>query len=133
MLRVALLVTAIVIAGAAPGSASSGMIDLRITFQADASTAPRTFTLRCGTRSTGTVPRPAVACGRLRELGESAFRPAPPDMGCADIWGGPSTARVAGTYLGRRLWVRLRLVNGCEIARWHRVGFLLPPPAAGAS
>ena len=93
----------------------------------------RFFTLRCGTRSTGTVPRPAVACSRLRTLGESAFRPTPPDMGCADIWGGPSTARVTGTYLGRRLWVRLRLVNGCEIARWHRVGFLLPPPAAGAS
>jgi len=133
MLRVALLIAATVIAGAAPGSASSGMIDLRITFQADTSTAPRFFTLRCGERSTGTVPRPTAACSRLRKLGGSAFRPTPPDMGCADIWGGPSTARVTGTYLGRRLSVRLRLVNSCEIARWHRVGFLLPRPAAGAS
>jgi hypothetical protein len=133
MLRVALLITAVVIAGAAPGSASGGMIDLRITFQADTSTAPRFFTLRCGERATGTVPQPAAACSRLRALGERAFRPTPPDMGCADIWGGPSQARVAGTFLGRRLWVRLRLVNACEIARWHRVGFLLPRPASGAS
>ena len=133
MLRVAAFVTATAIAGAVPGTASAGMIDLRITFRADASTPPRVFTLRCAERATGTVPRPAVACSRLRKLGESAFLPTPPDVGCADIWGGPSTARVTGTYLGRRLWVRLRLDNSCETARWHRVGFLLPAPAASAS
>jgi hypothetical protein len=105
------------------------MIDLSIRFQADASTAPRHFVLRCAERATGTVPRPADACKRLRKLGANAFRPTPLDTACTEISGGPSTARITGIYFGRRLWVALRLDNGCEIARWQRVGFLLPRPA----
>ena len=114
----------------APATASAGLIDLRIRFQADATTAPRHFTLRCADRATGTVPHPAAACVRLRRLGDGAFRPTPPRTACTEISGGPSTARVTGIYYGRRIWVRLRRDNGCEIARWQRVGFLLPPPAA---
>ena len=116
-------------------AASSGMIDLRITFQADASTAPRTLhpPLRrrvrrgpCRVRL-----RRAAACA---SSAERAFRPTPPDMGVRRHlragrrrhgWRAPTSAAGSGSGL--------RLVNGCEIARWHRVGFLLPPPASGAS
>lgn len=125
---------ALLVAAAAPAtasaSASAGLIDLRIRFQADATAAPQRFTLRCTDRATGTVPRPAVACARLQRLGDGAFRPTPPRTACTEISGGPSTARVTGIYLGRPIWVRLRRDNGCEIARWQRVAFLLPPPAA---
>jgi len=126
----ALAIVLLVVSVALPATASAGLIDLRIRFQADAGTKPRLFTLRCADRATGTVPHPADACRRLQRLGDGAFRPTPPGTACTEISGGPSTARVTGIYLGRPLWVRLRRDNGCEIARWQRVGFLLPRPAA---
>jgi hypothetical protein len=135
MRRIALLAALAALgtfAATVPAAAPGGTIDLRIVFRADPSAAPRLFTLRCANRSVGTVPRPSEACRRLRALGESAFRPTPPGTACTEIWGGPSTAQVTGTTFGRRLWVRLRRDNGCEIARWQRVGFLLPRPASAS-
>lgn len=113
-----------------PASASAGLIALRIEFRGDAGSQPRVFTLRCAEKATGTVPNPATACSRLQRMGRAAFRPTPPDMACTEIYGGPSTARVTGTYFGSSVWVRLSRVNGCEIARWQRVAFLLPRPDA---
>jgi hypothetical protein len=115
---------------AVPATASAGLISLRIQFRAEPGASPRILTLRCGERPTGTVARPAASCARLQRLGEGAFRPTPAGTACTEISGGPSEARVTGTYFGRRLWVKLTLANGCEIARWQRVAFLLPPPSA---
>ncbi len=113
-----------------PATASAGRIALRIQFRAEPGAVPRILTLRCGERPAGTVPRPASACARLQRLGEGAFTPTPAGTACTEISGGPSEARVTGTYVGRPLWVKLTLANGCEIARWQRVAFLLPPPSA---
>jgi hypothetical protein len=125
-----LVITLLILSVAVPATASAGLIDLRIRFQADAGTKAQLFTLRCADRATGTVPHPAEACRRLQRLGNEAFRPTPPNTGCTMIFGGPSTARVTGIYLGRPIWVRLRRDNGCEITRWQRVRFLLPQSAA---
>lgn len=126
----ALTIVLFLLSVALPATASAGLIDLRIQFRADTRTTPQLLTLRCGDRVTGNVPRPARACLRLQRLGPDAFRPTPSDTACSEISGGPSTARVAGIYFGRPIWARLRRDNGCEIARWQRVGFLLPRPAA---
>jgi hypothetical protein len=115
---------------AGPVTASAGLISLRIEFRAKADSKPRILTLRCGERATGTVPHAALACRRLQLLGSGAFRPTPPDAACTAIFGGPSTARIVGTFLGRALWVKVGRRDGCAIARWQRVAFLLPPPAA---
>jgi hypothetical protein len=110
-------------------SASAGLIALKIEFRADAGSKPRVLTLRCAERATGTVRRPMIACARLQRLGPAAFRPTPPNAACTEIFGGPSTAKITGTFLGFPLWVKLGRGNGCEIARWQRVAFLLPQPA----
>ena len=115
---------------ALPATASAGLIALRIEYHADNDSKPRILTLSCAERATGTVPRPATACRRLQQLGAEVFRPTPPQRACTEISGGPSTARVTGIYFGRPVWARLRRDNGCEISRWQRVAFLLPPPAA---
>lgn len=112
-----------------PLTASAGAISLRISFRADAQARPVVRTLRCFERAVGTVPRPREACLRLRRLGDAVFEPVPRDAVCTEISGGPSTARVTGVYFGRPLSVTLRRTNGCEIARWSRVAFLLPTPA----
>jgi hypothetical protein len=111
-------------------SASAGLIALKIEFRADAGSKPRVLTLRCAAKATGTVPNRAAACARLHRLGPTAFRPTRPNTACTEIYGGPSIARITGTFLGFPLWVKLSRGNGCEIARWQRVAFLLPQPAS---
>jgi hypothetical protein len=53
-------------------------------------------------------------------------------MLCAQLYGGPMTAVVTGTYDAHTVWARLTRRDGCAIARWNKVGFLLPaaPKAA---
>ena len=113
-----------------PATASAGLIALKIEFRPDAGSNPRVLTLRCAANATGTVRSPTTACARLQRLGPAAFRPTPANAACTEIYGGPSTARVTGRFRGLRLWVKLSRSNGCEIARWQRVAFLLPQPAA---
>jgi hypothetical protein len=113
-----------------PAAATAGLIALKIEFKVDAGSQPRVLTLRCAERATGTVRNPAAACTRLQRLGRGAFRPTPPNTACTEIFGGPSTASITGSFLGFPLWVKLSRSNGCEIARWQRVAFLLPQPAS---
>jgi hypothetical protein len=119
-----------VVCAVLPATASAGLIALEIEFLADAGSQPRVLTLRWAERTTGTVRSPAAACARLQHLGRRAFRPTRPSMACTEIFGGPSTARITGLFLGLPLWVMLSRSNGCEIARWQRVAFLLPRPAS---
>jgi hypothetical protein len=119
----ALVVTA---ALALPATAVAGAIDLRITYRANATAAPKVLTLRCDP-ARGTVARPASACRRLRAIGPGAFTPTPRGRVCTQIAGGPMTAVVTGSYYNRTVWTRLNQSDGCAIARWKLVAFLFPP------
>jgi hypothetical protein len=118
---------AIVVAtlGAVPAAAHAGAIDLRIAYRASDAATPRTLTLRCDP-ARGTVAHPDAACRRLRTIGHDAFAPTPRGMLCAQLYGGPMTAVVTGSFYGRSVWTRLTRTDGCAIARWNRVGFLFP-------
>jgi hypothetical protein len=67
----------------------------------------------------------AAVCARLARAGRGAFAPVAPDTVCTQIYGGPREALVTGRLDGRRLRARFKRSNGCEIARWDRVAFLL--------
>ena len=45
---------------------------------------------------------------------------------CTQQYGGPDQALITGTYRGRGVWVRLGLADGCQIARFRKLGFLIP-------
>jgi hypothetical protein len=124
---VALVAALAAVAGAAlPAAATStGAIDLRIAYRATPAVAPKLFTLACNP-ARGTVPSPATACRRLQALGNAAFAPTPRGRMCTQIAGGPMTAVVTGSFQGRRIWTRLTQSDGCAIARWNLVSFLLP-------
>ena len=47
-------------------------------------------------------------------------------LACSQIYGGPMTAVVTGSYYGRKVWTRLTRSDGCAVARWTRVAFLFP-------
>jgi hypothetical protein len=90
---------------------------------------PTRWTLRCGPVG-GTLPRRAAACDRLRKL-QQPFAPIRKDLICTDVYGGPQQAVIAGRHEGRRVWVALAARNGCEIALWNRLTFLLGGMSAG--
>ena len=112
-----------VLALAAPAQASD---ELRVTYWAQGRErgTPRRWTLRCRPAG-GTLPRASGACAKLASM-RRPFEPIPSDRACTEIYGGPQEAIVAGTYEGRRIWIRLARSNGCEIERFDRLRFLGP-------
>lgn len=100
-------------------------VSLTITVWPEGKPGPsQTWTLRCSPVG-GTLPARVEACRRLADM-KKPFAPVPPGMVCTQIYGGPETALVRGTFRGRRVWTYFRRRDGCEIARWRRVSFLFP-------
>jgi hypothetical protein len=86
--------------------------------------ARHSWTLRCNPVA-GTLPHRATACARLAKIAHP-FAPVPPGVACSDIYGGPQTAFVTGTFRGARVRAQFNRRNGCEVERWNRVRFLFP-------
>ena len=84
----------------------------------------KTWTLRCNPAG-GTLIRSAAACRRLAALANPFARPKLDQM-CTQQYGGPDQAQITGMYRGRRIWVALSLTDGCQIARFRALGFLIP-------
>lgn len=53
------------------------------------------------------------------------FEPVAPSTACAEVYGGPATARVVGTLEGEPIDANFSRINACEMARWDRVKALL--------
>ena len=127
MLRVALLLTVLVAAiGCGAGAGATATTELKISYWAEGPAAGnvKRWTLRCGPAG-GTLPRPGAACEKLAAL-RSPFAPVPRDAMCTQQYGGPQEAVVQGTYRGRAVWTRLTMRDGCQIARFKRLSFLVP-------
>ncbi|MEU6775290.1 SSI family serine proteinase inhibitor [Streptomyces sp. NPDC046759] len=77
----------------------------------------------------GSHPDAAEACraldGRTR-WGRDLFAPVAPGTPCTLLYGGPATARVTGTWAGRRVDAAYDRSNGCATGRWDRMVPLLP-------
>ena len=89
----------------------------------------QTWTLTCDPPG-GDHPAPAAACGALAGV-RDPFAPLPADVVCTEVYGGPQTARITGTYRGARVDLALSRTDGCRIAQWDRLGPLLPGPVGG--
>lgn len=86
---------------------------------------PQRWTLTCEPTG-GDHPDPAKACADLARE-PTPFAPPPGDAACTQIYGGPQTAVVRGTYQGKAVSVELARTDGCRIAQWDRLGAVLPP------
>jgi hypothetical protein len=67
-------------------------------------------------------------CPPLRGAALADFAPTPSERACTELFGGPETATVTGTWEGRRVDARFSRENGCEISRWDRLRALLAAP-----
>jgi hypothetical protein len=65
------------------------------------------------------------ACPRLAHLSPAMLEPVPAGTACAQIYGGPATARVEGTLHGNRVDATFERSDGCQIERWDRNRVLL--------
>lgn len=105
----------------ADSGAPSGATALTITVVADEGADPQTYELECDPAG-GDHPQPAEACDALDEVGAGIFEPLAKDQMCTQIYGGPQTATVTGTYKGDDVDAEFKRTNGCEIDRWERLG-----------
>jgi hypothetical protein len=125
MLRLALVITCLFLAGCGggeddEGSPSAPTTELTVTVWPEGLDGPvRERRVEC--------PGTAV-CG---DLSVQRLAPVPRDVACTAIYGGPSVARVSGTLRGEPVAERFSLEDGCQIARWERNRALLGPAGRG--
>ena len=99
--------------------------ELTITVLHDPQAPSVTWTLTCDPPG-GTHPDAEAACAALATV-PTPFAPVPAGMMCAQMYGGPQTATVTGTWRGQRVDASYRRTDGCEIARWRKLGAVLSP------
>jgi subtilisin inhibitor-like len=121
---IALLATGCSYRGASSGSGSAtSATALTIAISAGKQDrVTQVWTLRCPDQ--GTLPNPRRACERLEAL-DDPFAPVPKDVACTEVYGGPEIAVVRGRFRGQQVSAEFTRTNGCEIARWNKVRFLL--------
>jgi hypothetical protein len=110
--------------GRAVTSTSGAATELTIVLD-DGAGSPRTVRLTCDPAG-GDHDDPAAACAALDRAGEVNLAPVAKDQMCTQIYGGPQTARITGTWRGKAVDARLSRGDGCEIARWDALVGLLP-------
>lgn len=115
------------------GSAGPSADDLVITVTQEPGATPRRDALQCdGSRSSGTLPDPAAACAALGAMA-APFAPLPSGVACSQVYGGPQTATITGTWHGRAVDVALSRTDGCRVEQWNRLAVLLPGTVPGGS
>jgi len=75
----------------------------------------------------GDHPDPSGGCSALDANGGTALPPVSGDRACTELYGGPQTATITGTWRGQAIDSRFSRINGCEIARWESLRMLLDP------
>jgi Subtilisin inhibitor-like len=103
----------------------TGDTDLTIVIN-NASSSTVTWRLTCNPPG-GTHPDPKAACRALEANGAVALPPVPEDKACTQIYGGPETASITGTWQGQPVMSRFARNDGCQISRWKLMEGLLPP------
>jgi hypothetical protein len=106
---------------------SGGRGDTDLTIVVDnGSGSTSTWRLTCNPPG-GTHPDPKAACRALEANGAAALPPVPKDKACTQIYGGPDTATITGTWQGQDVISRFARNDGCQISRWKLMEGLLPP------
>jgi hypothetical protein len=110
-----------------PATPSGGRGDTDLTIVVDnGSGSTSTWRLTCNPTG-GTHPDPKAACRALEANGAAALPPVPKDKACTQIYGGPDTATITGTWQGQDVISKFARNDGCQISRWKLMEGLLPP------
>jgi hypothetical protein len=99
---------------------ASPATSLTVQVRASKDAAPTTWTLTCDPVG-GNHPDGAKACAALRTGAATAFAKPRTDQMCTDIFGGPQTAEVTGTWNGKPVSATFGRADGCQVSRWNAV------------
>ena len=112
----------------APG-AGDLVANLRVSVKPEGSGGPeRVRRVECAVLGEDAIdPR----CRVLGELTPRDLDPVPRRRVCAQVYGGPGTARVIGELRGVRVSAEFDLTDACEVDRWRRNAALLGAPGVG--
>lgn len=104
---------------------------LTVLYHQDDEAKAEQYELECGPvgRAAGNHPFAAEACAAVDQAvrgPKSPWEPISKDAICTQRYGGPQTARVKGTWEGRKIDAAFERTNGCEIARWDTLTPALP-------
>ncbi len=105
-----------------PRGAPAGQ--LSVDYRPSTDAPVQVLTLSCAPPG-GTVPDPGSACRSLAAL-PAPFAASSPPIACTELYGGPQTARITGTWQGRPVDTTVDRTDGCGIARWDSLTGLLP-------
>lgn len=75
----------------------------------------------------GDHPDPVAACAALDAV-PAPFDPVPPGTISAQVWGGPQTATITGTWRGVPVSATYNRINAAESARWNRLAAVFRSP-----
>lgn len=92
----------------------------------DGSGTTTTWRLTCDPAG-GDHPDPEAACRALDQAADTALPAVAGDTACAQVFAGPETATVMGTWRGQPVDSRLSRNNSCETARWEALAAVLQP------
>ena len=133
---VALLVATLAVAAVACGDDESGSsssdqtVNLTVSVK-DGEGKEVKGTLKCeegSAEGSGFLESSAAEhCQAARGLEQLLTTQPPKDRVCTQIYGGPQTARITGTFGAQDVARSLSRTNGCEIEDWKQVDALLAP------
>jgi hypothetical protein len=106
-----------------PVNANAPRSSLTITVAAAHGAMPRRWTLTCDPAG-GTHPDPQAACATLSTV-KGPFAPVPPHTMCPMIVSGSQVASITGSWDGHRVSASYSRDNGCQTARWEKLGQVL--------
>ncbi len=109
--------------GRAGSTETTGSTELVIEVRAVPGGDPRTYTVRCDPPG-GAHPDPEAACRTLAQV-DVPFATVPPGTACTQVYGGPQTATVTGSWRGEPVRARFARTNGCQAGRWDTYAVLL--------
>lgn len=107
--------------GTSGESGNTSGTSLTIVVTLDEGAEPATYKLSCEPAG-GDHPQPQQACDVLDKAGAKVFDPVPADQMCTELYGGPQTATVKGTYDDKSVDATFNRTNGCETDRWDELG-----------
>lgn len=106
-------------------TSGAATIDLVIEVRDSPAATPAKFVVRCPDSDNSTVPDPAVACAELERSGQSLLFPTPRSgRTCQDVYSGPQTAHVTGTFHGKPVNRAFSRTNSCTTAAYAKLAAL---------
>jgi hypothetical protein len=121
--KLALFIIVITLGLPLSGSSAASPYSLVISYKQSPQSEIQKLSLKCNPVS-GTMPKAKTACSRLLKIA-NPFATANPDQMCTQIYGGDEVATVKGSWKGKKVSATYSKRDGCEIARWAALKFLL--------